>query len=503
MKQAQQFSRYFVYLAFCLLVMQVATAQAAMREFKLLGANGPDCYSGKFMLYCNLGVRGDWLDITDKVTIVSGPTATITISDKGADNKYSPGALGSYMSVPPMRGDREGYILLKLNNISGPGTMRIKMERTGFMGNGRDADYVNINILDGTFGLTPEQTIKDPEGRYRSTIKTGQKEVRTITGYGLSGVSVKPGFSSQPTSNTSANPQRVKSVGQINASVKDSVGQVVTTTQANMQLPPEVKILSRETGLFEDKLTVEFNLRDSDHDAQLNTADIFIFSKGVPPINSRLGWPIISTFAMCGSSAGCSSRSSSGGSRNGSTGGGTTNAGNTGGGVRTAAPAELNLLPNINTPTVFIRQINTGNPILLDRALCNGLIKQQEATVNVPPITWMVTNASDVNINQPFSVSLINGSNPNPPFHTVTVNNIPAGGLVSFNNWPGRPTQIKVKLTPDPRQPNNNDANQCLLTDTRPVNTLFDPRPLTIRVDSNNQVNEGSRENDNDLTVNP
>ena len=115
----------------------------------------------------------------------------------------------------------------------------------------------------------------------------------------------------------------------------------------------------------------------------------------------------------------------------------------------------------------------------------------------------MVTNAADVDINQAFSVSLINGNNPNRPFHTVTVNSIPSRGLVSFNNWPGRPTKIKVKLMPDPRQPNNNDANQCLLTDTRPAESLLDPRPLTIRVDSQNQVNEGGRENDNDLPVNP
>lgn len=493
MKKSLQFCRCVAYLTACLLVMQVATAQAAMREFYLNALNGGDCYSGKYMLGCYLGVRGDWLDITDKLTIISGPTATITITDKGADNKYSENiSLGSFEKVPAMRGGREGYILLELKNISGPGTMRIKMERPAFAG--RDADYVNINIKDGTFGLSPEQNIR--------SINAGQTKIVEIFGYGLNGVSVKPGFSSQPTTNTSVNSQRMQSVaGQINATVKDSVGQTLSTLQANAQLTPEVKILSRETGLLQDKMTVEFNLRNSTQQLRLNTADMFTFSKGTPPINARYGWPTIHAWASCAAgSEGCSSSSSSGtsgGSRNGNT-------GNTGGSTRISNQTELNLLPNINTPTLFIRKINTEtSPIILDQAICRGLIKQQEKEVDVPTITWMVTNAADVDINQTFSVSLINGNNPNLPFHTVTVNSIPARGLVSFNNWPGRPTKIKVKLMPDPRQPNNNDANQCLLTDTRPAESLLDPRPMTIRVDSNHQVNEGSRENDNDLPVNP
>ncbi|MDP8568518.1 hypothetical protein [Methylophilus aquaticus] len=497
MKKSLEFSRNVAYVIACLLVMQVTTAQAAMREFYLNALNGGDCYSGKYMLGCYLGVRGDWLDITDKLTIVSGPTASITVTDKGADNKYSENiSLGGYEKVPPKRGSREGYLLLELKNIRGPGTMRIKMERPAFAG--RDVDYVNVTIKDGTFGLSPEQHIR--------SINAGQSKTVEITGYGLSGVSVKPGFNSQPTTGATTNRQRIQSTAsQINTAVKDSVGQTLSTLQANAQLPPEVNILSRETGPVFDKMTVEFNLRNSSQQFELDTADIFTFSKGTPPINARFGWPTIHVWASCASgSSGCTSSATSGGNRSGVSSGTTTGTGNPGGGTRVSTPVEVNLLPNINTPTLFIRKINAeASPVVLDQALCVGLIKQQEKEVDVPAIIWMVTNASDADINQRFSVSLINGNNPNLPFHTVAVNSIPARGLVSFNNWPGRPSKIKVKLMPDPRQPNNNDANQCLLTDPRPAESLLDPRPLTIRVDSQHQVHEGSRENDNDLPVNP
>lgn len=496
MKKSLQFCRCVAYVTACLLVMQIATAQAAMREFYLKGNDGGECYSGKYMLSCSLGLRGDWLDITDRVTIVSGPTATLTITDKGAGNYTENSSFDFYAKVPPMRGSREGYLLLELNNISSPGTMRIKMERPAFAG--RDADYVNITIKDGSFGLKPDQHIP--------SINAGQSKTVEITGYGLNGVSVKPGFNSQPTTGATTNRQRIQSAAsQVNTAVKDSVGQTLSTLQVNAQLPPEVKILSRETGPVFDKMTVEFNLRNSSQQFELDTASIFTFSKGPPPVNARFGWPTIHVWASCAAgSSGCGSSATSGGNRSGVSSGTTTGTGNPGGGTRVSTPVEVNLLPNINTPTLFIRKINAeASPIVLDRGLCSGLIKQQEKEVDVPAITWMVTNAADVAINQAFSVSLINGNNPNLPFHTVTVNRIPARDLVSFNNWPGRPSKIKVKLVPDPRQPNNNDANQCLLTDTRPAESLLDPRPLTIRVDSQNQVNEGGRENDNDLPVNP
>jgi hypothetical protein len=484
---------YFISLLF---LMQIATAEAAMRAFFLNGINSEPCYSSQYFK-CSLGVRGDWLDITDKVSIVSGPTATITITDKGADNKNSEyGSLGSGIvpKVPPMNGGREGYVLLELKNISGPGTMRIKMERPAAFG--RDSDFVSVSIKDGSFGLDPSQTVRSVTAGHTKTIE--------IFGYGLNGISVKPGFKSQPASTASNNSQRIQSVaGKVNSSVKDSVGQNLASAQSNMQLPPEVKILSRESGVLSEKMTVEFNLHNSTSSFDLNTKDIFTFSKGVPPMNADKGWPIIHVNRGCSlGSPGCSAGSGAASSNTSASNAGNTTVGNVSGGTRISNPVELNLLPNINTPTLFIRQINTGSPIVLDQAICGGLIKQQEKEVDVPTITWMVTNASDVDINQPFNVSLIKGNNANPPFHTVNVNSIPAHGMTTFNNWPGRPTKIKVKLMPDPRQPNNNDANQCLLTDTHPANTLLDPKPLIIRVDSNNQVNEGGREDDNDLTVN-
>jgi hypothetical protein len=475
------------------LLMHVAAAEAAMRAFFLNGINNKPCYSENYN--CHLGVRGDWLDITDKVTIVSGPTATIKITDTGTDDKNSEyGSLGSGVvpQVPPKNGGREGYVLLELSNIVGSGTMRIKMERPAF--GGRDADFVNITIKDGSYGLDPNQTLR--------SVTAGHVKTVEIFGNGLNGISVKPGFRSQPATTARASSQQVQSVAnQTSASVAQSASQNLSTVTANLQLPPEVKILSRESSGIWEKMTVEFNIRNSTNSFDLSTQDIFTFSKGVPPMNTDKGWPTIHVNRGCSlGSPGCSAGSNT---NAGNASGATAVAGNTSGGTRIVTPAEPNLLPNIATPAVFIRKINTeASPIVLDQVICRGLTKQQEAEVNVPTITWMVTNGSDVDVNQSFNVSLINGNNPNLPFHTVNVNRVPARDLVSFNNWPNRPTKIKVKLMPDPRQPNNNDANQCLLTDTRPIDTLLDPRPLTIRVDSNNQVNEGSRENDNDLPVN-
>jgi predicted transcriptional regulator len=72
-------------------------------------------------------VRGDWLDLTDRVSIEGEPpSATISIVDKGVGDGR--GAAGSATTcVPDATKSREGYISMHLTNIRGTGPMSIKI----------------------------------------------------------------------------------------------------------------------------------------------------------------------------------------------------------------------------------------------------------------------------------------------------------------------------------------------------------------------------------------
>lgn len=110
---------------------------------------------------CTVGVRGDWLDTTNKVVYVSGPRVTPTIEKKGVDRQIARN--GIEVCDPGANKDREGFVELKLKNIEGSGTLRLKLERPG------GSDTISIPIKNGsqrigthpiTVGLARDQPIQ-------------------------------------------------------------------------------------------------------------------------------------------------------------------------------------------------------------------------------------------------------------------------------------------------------------------------------------------------------
>jgi hypothetical protein len=152
-------SRRFKSLAFSVALICVLTGtsvlRADVRDHRLcvaangfqesrFGATSAECFSGHV---CVVGVRGDWLDLTDRVTVESGPTARITIRDTGTGDAR--GAIGTLSTcVPTSTRSREGYVSILLADISGSGTMRLKLSRPNAIG-GRDDDTVSLVIKKG------------------------------------------------------------------------------------------------------------------------------------------------------------------------------------------------------------------------------------------------------------------------------------------------------------------------------------------------------------------
>lgn len=101
------------------------------------GSTVGQCYSGR--LTCWVGVRGDWLDLTDSVSVASGPRASIRIDEKGVEDS---GAIQGDC-IPRSNKDREGYVRLILDDIAGSGTMRIRLSRPG------GQDTISVDVKDG------------------------------------------------------------------------------------------------------------------------------------------------------------------------------------------------------------------------------------------------------------------------------------------------------------------------------------------------------------------
>lgn len=96
---------------------------------------------------CRVGVRGDWLDLTDQATVVSGPRASVRILATGVDE----GASGN--CIPRANKSREGYVSVLLTDIEGTGEMRIRLSRPAF--GGRDSDEITVDVLSGDAYLEP------------------------------------------------------------------------------------------------------------------------------------------------------------------------------------------------------------------------------------------------------------------------------------------------------------------------------------------------------------
>jgi hypothetical protein len=130
--------------------------------------------------------------------------------------------------------------------------------------------------------------------------------------------------------------------------------------------------------------------------------------------------------------------------------------------------------------------------------------------VAVPPLTWGVQGVDIDLVQSPFDAQLIDVTDPGNPRVLDTLS-VPAGfppntPLVTKVDYPGRPTSIRVVNNPrfdvdHDRDPATDPLRQTYLgCFTEPGSTqALDPRRFLVIVDPGDSVDEGRRENDNEL----
>jgi hypothetical protein len=100
-------------------------------------------------LECFVGLRGAFLDFSDRVGVSGTSDATAVIFKKGVDDPGNSSGCG----VPAASG-REGFVLVRLTNFTQPGTMTVTVSRPNLTF-GRDVDSFTFEVKRGTF-ITPQ-----------------------------------------------------------------------------------------------------------------------------------------------------------------------------------------------------------------------------------------------------------------------------------------------------------------------------------------------------------
>ena len=191
-------------------------------------------------------------------------------------------------------------------------------------------------------------------------------------------------------------------------------------------------------------------------------------------------------------------------------GGGAGGGGGGGGGNQVENPRTPNLAPYVAAPQVLTRPLTgdviptpDGGMVRINPFFCAGLSStpNRVASVNVPDLVWGVIG-SDIDLaNVAFDVQLIN-ANTNAVLSTL---NLPQGfpantPLVQTENYPGRPSALRVILSPRFQVGAAVQTFEGCFTEPGSTQSL-DPR-MVIRVDHPvNNIDEGERENDNELPL--
>jgi len=207
--------------------------------------------------------------------------------------------------------------------------------------------------------------------------------------------------------------------------------------------------------------------------------------------------------ATCSSSGG-GGGAVSGGGAGGVSGGANGGGGGANGGVVQPTP---NVLPSAQTPFVLARPLGPaiatprGGMFPMNAFFCANLPANSAQTVNVPKLTWGVSGVNIAQANRRFDVQLIDGST-NQVLDTLTLaNGFPASTpLVQKDNYPNRPATIRV--IKDPSFQVGAAIQQRPGCFTEPGSTQrLEPASLKIKADATNQINEGQREDDNELSI--
>ena len=231
------------------------------------------CYSG---FNCTVGMRGDWLDITNSVGLSPGiPSATrVPVSAEASIAARGDDIRASNACVPVSQRDREGYVAVLLEEIQGAGAARVSASRPAFAGIGRDSNIVDITVRDGTHYLHPVQ-------RAALTARVGEVKTMEITGRGLQDLRIK--LRLPTTTAITVQPPAARMA----AAVANANLQRTATPQQLLALQtPTVSIVSQSY----DRLSLKVNF---DKQGTLSLADYLQFTVGDPAINRDLGWPSI------------------------------------------------------------------------------------------------------------------------------------------------------------------------------------------------------------------
>ncbi|BBC25420.1 hypothetical protein ABRG53_3163 [Pseudanabaena sp. ABRG5-3] len=131
---------------------------------------------------------------------------------------------------------------------------------------------------------------------------------------------------------------------------------------------------------------------------------------------------------------------------------------------------------------------------------CSNLLVNTPTNVAVPDLTWGVVGVNPELANTRFHVQLIDAQS-NSILDTLTLpQGFPANTpLVQRKNYPGRATSLRVVL--NPRFQSGGSVQTPIGCFTEPNSTQsLDPNVFLLKVDPDNLINEGDRENNNELT---
>ena len=165
-----------------------------------------------------------------------------------------------------------------------------------------------------------------------------------------------------------------------------------------------------------------------------------------------------------------------------------------------------NLAPYVAAPQVLTRPLTgdvvptpDGGMVRINSFFCAGLTPSRVSSVNVPDLVWGVIG-SDIDLaNVAFDVQLINAET-NDVLSTL---NLPQGfpantPLVQTENYPGRPSTLRVILNPSFQVGAAIQTSEGCFTEPGSTQSL-DPS-MMVRVDHPvDNIDEGERENDNEF----
>ena len=255
------------------------------------------CYSG---FGCTLGMRGDWLDLTNEV--LASAVGRHQVNADASLRSRGNGFVNSNECLAPPSKNNEAHLLVDLTNVRGSGLMRIKANRPGPLGLSVHSDQYDVQVRDGSRYLSPH---------VNRTQKTGVYNIVEFSGMGLMEVRLKArplSVASSSNGSAPATTPRAASMAsalrspanaqQLSALQNTAAVRAMATTQASTAQAsapssspapaplPDITIIGKTQTL----LRLQINFKEQ---GIYSLGDYLEFADGEPPINADMGWPTI------------------------------------------------------------------------------------------------------------------------------------------------------------------------------------------------------------------